>query len=136
MYLTQSKNPTLNNIIKNGVVDNLELQKYLLPTGLLQDSVQQSLGMIVTDGGFNDAAVRRELDLKYPSIMKKPNSTDVVFKDKTKFDVQNPIIGSLVAQVQENKTNERAILNQISGTPSTKDIELAEGLAQLRGEKK
>ena len=82
MYLTQSKNPTLNNIIKNGVVDNLELQKYLLPTGLLQDSVQQSLGMIVTDGGFNDAAVRRELDLKYPSIMKKPNSIDVVFKDK------------------------------------------------------
>ena len=136
MYLTQSKNPTLNNIIKNGVVDNLELQKYLLPTGLLQDSVQQSLGMIVNDGGFNDAAVRRELDLKYPSIMKKPNSIDVVFKDKTKFDVQNPIIGSLVAQVQENKTNERAILNQISGTPSTKDIELAEGLAQLRGEKK
>ena len=85
---------------------------------------------------LNDAAVRRELDLKYPSIMKKPNSIDVVFKDKTKFDVQNPIIGSLVAQVQENKTNERAILNQISGTPSTKDIELAEVLAQLRGEKK
>ena len=136
MYLTQSKNPTLNNIIKNGVVDNLELQKYLLATGLLQDSIQQSLGMIVTDGSFNDAAVRRELDLKYPSIMKKPNSTDAVFKDKTKFDVQNPIIGSLVAQVQENKTNERAILNQISGTPSTKDIELAEVLAQLRGEKK
>ena len=58
-YLTQSKNPTLNNIIKNGRVDNLELQKYLLATGLLQDSIQQSLDMIVTDGGFNDAAVRR-----------------------------------------------------------------------------
>ena len=26
-YLTHSKNPTSNNIIKNGVVDNLELQK-------------------------------------------------------------------------------------------------------------
>ena len=84
-YLTQSKNPTLNNIIKNGMVDNLELQKYLLTTGLLQHSVQQSLGMIVTDGGFNDAAVRRELDLKYPSIMKKPKPKDLVFKDKAKF---------------------------------------------------
>ena len=58
-YLTQSNNPTLSNIIKNGRVDNLELQKYLLATGLLQDSIQQSLDMIVTDGGFNDAAVRR-----------------------------------------------------------------------------
>ena len=41
-YLTHSKNPTLNNIIKNGVVDNLGLQKYLLATGLLQDSVEKS----------------------------------------------------------------------------------------------
>ena len=133
-YLTHSKNPTLNNIIKNGAVDNLELQRYLLATDLFQDSVQQSLGMIVTDGGFNDATVRRELDLKYPSIMKKPNPVDVVFKDQTKFDVQNPKVGSLVAQVQQNKTNEKAILNQLSGASSTKDIELAERLAKLRSE--
>ena len=86
--------------------------------------------MIVTDGGFNDAAVRRELDLKYPSILKKPNPVDVVFEDKAKFDVQNLIIGSLVAQVQENKTNEKAILNQISGMPSTKNIELAKRFAK------
>ena len=72
--MTESKNPTLNNIIKNGVVDNLELKKYLLATDLLQDSVQQSVVMIVTDGGFTDAVVRRELDLKYPSILKtKPS---------------------------------------------------------------
>ena len=134
-YLTQSKNPALNNIINNGAVDNLELQKCLLATGLLQDSVQQSLDMIVTDGGFTDAAVRRELDLKYPSIMKKPNPIEAVFKDKAKFDVQNPIIGSLVAQVQQNKTNEKIILNQISGAPTTKDIELPEHLAKLKGEK-
>ena len=67
--------------------------------------------MIVIDGGFNNAAVRTELDLKYPSIMKKPNPIDVVFKDKAKFGEQNPITGSLVAQFQENKTNEKVILN-------------------------
>ena len=43
--------------------------------------------MICTDGGFNNAAVRRELDLKYPSIMKKPKPIDGVFKSKAKFDV-------------------------------------------------
>ena len=46
-----------------------------------------SLDMIGTDGGFNNAAVRRELDLKYPSIMKKPKPIDRVFKSKAKFDV-------------------------------------------------
>ena len=116
------------------MVDNLELQKYLLATGLLQDSIQQSLDMIVTDGGFNNAEVRRELDLKYPTIMNKRNPVDVVFKDKAKFDVQNPIIDSLVAQVQENKTNEKVILNQLNVAPSTKNIEPAERLAKLRGE--
>ena len=53
------------------MVDNLELQKYLLATGLLQDSVQQGLRMIVTVGGFDNDVVRRDLDLKYASIMKK-----------------------------------------------------------------
>ena len=73
-YLSHIKNPTLNKIIKNGIVDNIELQKYLLATGLLQDSIQQSLDMVVIDGFFNNAAVRRELDQKYPTLMKKPNN--------------------------------------------------------------
>ena len=133
-YLTHAKNPALNNIIKNGIVDNLELQKYLLATGLLQDSIQQSLDMIVTDGSFNNAFVRRVLDAKYPSIMKKPNPIDVVFKDKAKFDVQNPVIGFLVAQVQENKKNEKEILNQMSRAPSTKDVCIIERLAKSKND--
>ena len=64
-YLSQVKNPMLNRIIKNGIVDNAELQKYYLATGLLQDSIQQSLDMVETDDFFNNAAVKRELDQKY-----------------------------------------------------------------------
>ena len=64
--------------------------------------------------------------------MKKPSSIDVIFKDKAKFDKQNLMIGSLLAQFQEKKkTNEKAILNQLSGVPSTQDIELAEHFAKL-----
>lgn len=51
--------------------------------------------------------------------MKKPNLIDVVFKEKTKFDMQNPVNGSLVVQVQENQTNEKAILNQLSQQQKT-----------------
>ena len=105
--MTHSKNPTLNNIIKNGVVDNLELQKHLLATGLLKYSVQQSLDMIVTDGGFKDVAVRRELDLKYPSIMKKPNTIDVVLKDKAKFDMQNQKLVLLLLRFKKTKQMRR-----------------------------
>ena len=64
---------------------------------MLQDSIQQSLDMVVSDGFFNNAAVRRELDQKYPALMKKPNHVNVIFKDKAHFDVQNPIISSFAA---------------------------------------
>ena len=67
-YLSHVKNLTLNKIIKNGIVNDVKLQKYLLATGLLQDSIQQSLDMVVTDVFFNNAAVRRELDQNYPTL--------------------------------------------------------------------
>ena len=128
-YLSHVKNPTLIKIIKNGIVDDVEIQKYLLPTGLLQDSIQQSLDMVVTDGFFNNAAVRRELDQKYPTLMKKPNPVNVIFKDKVHFDVQNPIIALLAAQVSNN---EKAIFEQIKKAPSTKDVTISKRLEKLK----
>ena len=100
-----------------------------MATGLLQDIIQQSLDMVVTDGFFNNAAVRRELDQKYPTLMKKPNPVNVIFKDKVHFDVQNPIIALLAAQVSNN---EKAIFEQIKKAPSTKDVTISERLEKLK----
>ena len=103
------------------------MQKYLLATGILKDSIQDSLDMIVTDGKFNNVSVRRVLDTKYLSVMKKANPIDNVFKDKAQFDTQNPIIGTLLTQIQSGKTkSEKAIENQLKGAPSIKDLQVAE----------
>ena len=119
-YLDHLENPAIKDVIKDGIVDNLSLQKYLLATGLLKDSIQDSLDMIVTNGKLNDASVRRTLDTKHLSVMKKSNPMDFVFKDKAKFDTQNPIIGTLLTQIQSGKTNEKAIEKQLRGAPSIK----------------
>ena len=55
--------------------------------------------MVITDGKFNNAGIRRALDTKYSTAMKKPNPIDVAFKDKAKFDTQNPVIGKLLSQI-------------------------------------
>ena len=55
-----------------------------MATGLLKDSIQDSLDVIVTDGKFNNATVRKALHTKYLSAMKKSNPIDVVFKDNAK----------------------------------------------------
>ena len=70
---------------------------------LLQDSIQENLNMTVTDGGFNDTSICRALNTKFPSVMEKSNLIEIMFKDKSKFDVQNPVVGSLIMQVVDNK---------------------------------
>ena len=98
-YPAHLENPAVIDVVKNGIVDDLNLQKYLLATGLLKDSIQESLNMIVSsDGKLSDAAIRRQLDTKFPSVIRKPYPIDAVFKDKVKFDTQNPIIGTLLTR--------------------------------------
>ena len=38
-YLGHLENPTRKGVIKDGIIDNLSLQKYVLATGLLKDSI-------------------------------------------------------------------------------------------------
>ena len=100
-----------------------------MATGLLQDSIQQSLDMVVTDGFLNNAAVRKELDQEYRTLMKKSNPVNVIFKDKAYFDTQNLIIDLLAAQVSNN---EKAIFEQIKKALSTIDVTVSERLEKLK----
>ena len=56
-YVAHLENPAINDIVKGSKVDSFALQKFLLATDLLQDSIQENLDMIVTDGGFNNASI-------------------------------------------------------------------------------
>ena len=82
-------------------MDEMNLQKFLMATSLFKDSIQDSLNLTVSDDGkSNDAAVRRKLDAKFPSVMCKTIPIDAILKDQTKFDNQNPIISSLLTQFE------------------------------------
>ena len=103
-YLGHLENPTIKDALRDGTIDNIALQKYLSATGPSKDRIQNSLDMIITDGKLKNAGIRRALDTKYLTVMKKPNPKEVAFKDKTKFDTQNPAIGKLLSQIQLIKT--------------------------------
>ena len=66
-YLARLENTAIADVVKNGITDYLSLQKYLLATGLLKDSIQDSLEMIASDDRkLSNAVVRRQLDTKFP----------------------------------------------------------------------
>ena len=130
-FVAQLNNPVIDNVVKGKENDDLSIQTFLLATGLLEDTIQNNLDMIVTDGEFNNAGIRRVLDQKFPTIMNKPTATNFMFKDKAKFNVQNPVIGSLYNQVLTNKQKEKLQLEEIGKAPSVKDIDIKKKLDDL-----
>ena len=97
-YVTELNNLTLKDVTRNGITHSKTLKKSFLATGILDDIVQNSLDIITRDGNFNNVGIRLVLNLKGPNLMKKPNPVELVFKDKAKFDTQNPVISELFNQ--------------------------------------
>ena len=131
-FVAQLNNPAIENVVSGKDSDDLSIQKYLLATGLLEDTIQNNLDMIVTDGEFNNAGVRRVLDQKYPTIMGKPTATSFMFREKAKFDIQNPIIGNLYQEVLSDKQKEKKELENISKAPSILDLQIRKRLEKLK----
>ena len=125
-YLPQLDNPVIANIVKSGTVDDMSLQKYLMATSLLKNSIQEGLNMIVSDDGkLSDAAVKQQLDTKFLSVMCKIILIDAIFKDWAKFDTQNPIISSLLTQIEISKKQKEKRIEK------NWQVHLAEWLQQL-----
>ena len=85
--------------------------------------------MIVTDRKFNNAGIRRKLDLKYPSIIRKPTASNFLFRDKKQFDVQNPVIGGLYNQLQIRTSDQLKLLKK---APNIKDLKIRNALERLK----
>ena len=99
-YLT-NKNPTVENNLLNLLRNRDDFKKWLLTTGEYRNEIQEDLNAIVGfDEKFNNAIVRRALDLKDQAIFCNIN---VTCHDMKKFDLVNPVIGKLASQVQASK---------------------------------
>ena len=93
--------------------------------------MQDNLDMIVMDRDFNDADVRRALDTKFPSVMNKPTAANFMFRDKAKFGIQNPILGSIYNQLLTNKQKEKLELDAVGKAPSIKDLDIQKRLNDI-----
>ena len=128
-YFAEANNPAIDDVVLGDKRDDLSIQKFLLSKGVLEDAVLDNLGMIVTDRKFNNAGIRRKLDLKYPSIIKKPTASNFLFRDKKQFNVQNPVIGGLYNQLQIRTSDQ---LKLIRKAPSIKDLKIRNALERLK----
>ena len=128
-YFAEANNPAIDDVVLGDKRDDLSIQKFLLSKGVLEDAILDNLDMIVTDRKFNNAGIRRKLDLKYPSIIKKPTASNFLFRDKKQFDVQNPVIGGLYNQLQIRTSDQLKLLKK---APRIKDLKIRNALERLK----
>ena len=128
-YFAEANNPAIDDVVLGNKRDDLSIQKFLLGKGVLEDAVLDNLDMIVSDRKFNNAGIRRKLDLKYPSIMKKPTASNFLYRDLKQFNVQNPVIGRLYNQLKIRTSDQLKVLGK---APSIKDLKIRNALERLK----
>ena len=81
------------NIPKN------DIQKYLLATSDFAKSMQTDINHYVTRDRINDVSFRQKLDPISKNILRRQNPLELVFEDISTFDAENPIVGSLLREI-------------------------------------
>ena len=76
--------------------------------------------------------MRRLLNPFYKSVIFKENQYGIFFKDISKFDMQNPVIGSIPSEIESGKLTEKSLKRFFSKAPNSKDIELNQELQRLK----
>ena len=129
-YLANLKDPILQNRVENLLKNREDLQKYLLATEDLNKTIEDSLQLSVTHGKLNDEAAVRHVsernDPNYKFFKKNDNPLDVVYKEQAKFDIQNPIFGSLLKEINRGRQTYEGIKKTLEKGPDPRALNLEE----------
>ena len=93
------------------------MQKFILATSDFAKGIQTDMNHYVTRDKINDAIFRQKLDSISKSILRRQNPVKLVFVGISTFDAKNPIIGSLLHELD---VKEMVLSSDLfKGAPST-----------------
>ena len=129
-YIANLQDPILQNKVEDLLKNREDFQNYLLATEFLHKTLEDSLQLAVSHGKLNEGTKVRHLselnDPKYKYFRQNNNPLDVVSKEKAKFDVQNPIIGDLLKEINKGKLSNDEYFKKTKTVPDIKDITIKE----------
>ena len=103
-YISNKDDAVVKNNILDAIKNREDLQKYILATSDLGNELQQDINEITGgDEKFNNAVLRRALDLKSTDLFRNPQLISLLFNNVEKFHQQNPINGKLATQINISK---------------------------------
>ena len=129
----KAKDLKVEDLLKN----REDLQNYLLANEFLNSTLEDSLELAVSHGKLNEGTKVRHLselnDPKYKYFRQNDNPLDVVYREKAKFDVQNPIIGNLLKEINKGKLTDNEYYKLTKTAPDSKLLELQKRFDKFRG---
>ena len=81
-----------------------DVQKYILATSDFAKSIQTDINHYVTRDRINDASFRQRLGPTSKNILRSQNPLELVFEDISTFGAENPLVGSLLREIDIKKT--------------------------------
>ena len=79
------------------------LQKYILATFDFAKGIQTNINHYVTRDRINNDRFRQNLNPISKNILRRQNPLEFVFEDVSTFDAENPIVGSLLRELDVGK---------------------------------
>ena len=113
-----------------------DVQKYILATSDFAKSIQTDINHYVTRDRINDASFRQKLDPISKNILRRQNPLELVFEGISTFDAENPVVGSLLREIDLNKKQtDSDFIKSLPSHPGKK-FEILKLLDRLRGIKR
>ena len=123
----------LSAISNDASIPKDDVQKYLLATSDFAKSIQTDINHYVTRGRINNASFRQKLDPISRNIVQRQNPLELVFEDILTFDSENPIVGSLLREIDiRKKQTDSDFIKSLPSQPG-KEFEIKKRLDKLRG---
>ena len=108
-----------------------DVQKYILATSDFTKSIQTDINHDVTRDKINDIGFRQNLDPVSKNILRRQNPLELVFEDVSTFDAENPIVRSLLRDIDlEKKKTDSDFIKSIPSQPR-KEFEIEKRLHKL-----
>ena len=104
-----------------------DFKKYLLATFDFAKSIQTDINHYVTRDRINDASFRQKLDPISKNILRRQNPLELVFEDISTFDAENPIVGSLLREIDIKKSSLIVILLDLCRAILVKSLRFKKG---------
>ena len=102
---------------------------FLLSASDFGEEIQGELDLYVTNNRLNEASFRRRLDPISKKITRNKIPIELLFKDVKHFDAQNPVIGSLIKEVDVGKKKD--LSKFLHKAPDIRDLEIQSRLNNL-----